>query len=91
MNLGPIGKSLEAKLKTDLRPSFLSVIDESNQHIGHTGANPEGESHFRIKISSTALEGKSRVDQHRMINAVLAEELKSRVHALAIEVIRSQE
>ena len=63
----------------------LAVIDESSLHQGHSGARPDGESHFRVKIVAAAFQGKSRVEQHRMINAVLALELEERVHALAIE------
>ena len=85
MILGLVGKALEAKLQAAFAPSFLQVIDESNHHVGHAGARPDGESHFRVKIVAAAFLGKSRVEHHRMINAVLAEELKERVHALAIE------
>jgi BolA family transcriptional regulator, general stress-responsive regulator len=87
MDLGPIGKIMESKLHAAFSPAFLAVIDESNQHHGHVGAHPSGESHFRVRISADAFAGQSRVAQHRMINAVLAEELKARVHALAIEVV----
>ena len=86
MDLGPVGRTLEEKLKTAFNPASLSVIDESHQHAGHAGANPAGESHFRIKIKAEAFRGLSRVQQHRLINATLADDLKSRVHALAIEV-----
>ena len=85
--LGPVGKIMESKLKAALSPSHLELIDESNQHHGHAGAHPSGESHFRLRISAAPLVGKGRVAQHRMINEVLVAELKSRVHALAIEVI----
>jgi BolA family transcriptional regulator, general stress-responsive regulator len=34
---------------------------------------------------SEAFEGKSRIERHRMINAVLAPELAGSVHALAIK------
>jgi BolA family transcriptional regulator, general stress-responsive regulator len=86
-DLGPIGKIMESKLQSGLRPTYLQVIDESNQHHGHAGAHPSGESHFRVRISTAEFQGKSRVAQHRMVNAVLEAELKSRVHALAIEII----
>jgi BolA family transcriptional regulator, general stress-responsive regulator len=86
MDLGPVGKTLEAKLKAAFNPAALSVIDESHQHAGHAGSHALGESHFRVKIMAEAFRGQSRVNQHRMVNAALAEELKSRVHALAIEV-----
>ena len=73
------------KLEQALAPSLLQVIDESHHHEGHSGSRPDGESHFRIKIVAEAFRGKSRVEQHRMVNAVLAEELRERVHALAIQ------
>jgi BolA protein len=85
MILGLVGKSLEAKLQAAFAPIALEVIDESSQHQGHAGARPDGESHFRVRIVAAAFKGKSRVEQHRMINQVLALELKERVHALAIE------
>jgi BolA family transcriptional regulator, general stress-responsive regulator len=85
MILGLVGKTLEAKLQAAFAPVSLQVIDESIQHQGHAGARPDGESHFRVRIVAAAFKGKSRVKQHRMINQVLALELKERVHALAIE------
>ena len=85
MILGPVGKTLETKLQATFAPVSLAVIDESSLHQGHSGARPDGESHFRVKIVAAAFQGKSRVEQHRMINAVLALELEERVHALAIE------
>ena len=75
------------KLVAAFSPSFFELIDESNQHHGHSGAHPSGESHFRVKISSAAFQGKTRVQQHRLINEALAIELKARVHALAIEIV----
>jgi BolA family transcriptional regulator, general stress-responsive regulator len=85
-DLGPVGQVLKAKLVAAFSPSHFELIDESNQHHGHSGAHPSGESHFRVKIASDAFQGKSRVQQHRLINEVLAVELKARVHALAIEI-----
>jgi BolA protein len=91
MILGLVGKSLEAKLQAAFAPIVLEVIDESIQHQGHAGARPDGESHFRVRIVAAAFKGKSRVEQHRMINQVLAPELKERVHALAIEATAPQD
>ena len=85
MILGLVGKTLEAKLQAAFTPVSLQVIDESLLHQGHAEARPDGESHFRVRIVAAAFKGKSRVEQHRMINQVLALELKERVHALAIE------
>lgn len=87
MKLGPVGTQLEQKLKAAFAPDLLSVIDESNQHHGHAGSHPDGESHFRVRIKANAFQGLSRVAQHRLINQTLAADLQSRVHALAIEVL----
>jgi BolA family transcriptional regulator, general stress-responsive regulator len=90
MILGLVGKTLESKLAAAFSPTVLEVVDESFQHHGHSGARPDGESHFRVKIVAAAFQGKSRVEQHRMINTVLAQELKERVHALAIEATATE-
>ncbi len=85
MSLGSVGQTIAAKLTQRFVPAHLEVIDESHQHHGHSGARPGGESHFRVRIVAESFRGKSRVERHRMVNETLAEELKERVHALAIE------
>lgn len=85
MTLGPVGRHLETKLREALQPAKLEVIDESYQHEGHAGSRPEGETHFRVKVVAHAFKGQSRIAQHRMVNAALADLLSSRVHALVIE------
>ena len=72
------------KLTESFAPESLRVVDESHQHEGHAGHRPGGETHFRIYIVSGAFRGKSRIERHRMINTTLAQELSTRVHALAI-------
>jgi BolA protein len=72
------------KLTEAFAPESLRVEDESHLHAGHAGHRPGGETHYRIYIVSEAFRGKSRIDRHRAINAILAEELSGGVHALAI-------
>jgi BolA family transcriptional regulator, general stress-responsive regulator len=66
-------------------PMSLDVIDESDQHKGHAGHRPGGETHYRVRITAEAFRGKSRIEMHRTINALLASELSAGLHALAIE------
>ncbi len=75
---------IEAKLLSAFAPSSLTVTDDSHHHAGHGGAREGGETHFSIQIVSSAFAGKSRVEMHRAINALLADEFAERVHALAI-------
>lgn len=42
------------------------------------------ENHYELTITSESFNGKSRVEQHRMVNEALAEELKGELHALSI-------
>jgi BolA protein len=72
------------KLREAFSPESLEVQDESHLHEGHAGHRPGGETHFRVYIVSEAFKGKSRVERHRMINAVLSAELAETVHALAL-------
>jgi BolA protein len=81
---GVIKRRIVEKLTRGLSPLSLQVIDDSHRHAGHGGHHPEGESHFTVEVVSDAFAGKSRVERHRMVNALLSEELASRVHALAI-------
>ena len=73
------------KLREAFTPESLDVTDESHLHEGHAGHRPDGETHFRVYIVSQAFKGKSRIERHRMINAVLAGELAGFIHALAIK------
>ena len=68
-----------------LHPEILDVIDESHLHAGHGGWKPGGETHFRLRVTASAFNGRTRLDRHRTVNALLAEQLRTGVHALAIE------
>jgi BolA family transcriptional regulator, general stress-responsive regulator len=73
------------KLTKAFAPESLDVIDESHRHEGHAGHRPGGQTHFRVHIVSEAFRGKSRLERHRMVNETLSGELKTGVHALAID------
>jgi len=68
-----------------LKPTHLEVLDDSAKHAGHAGAKPDGETHYTVIVTSEVFQGKSKVACHRMVYALLADELKSGLHALAIE------
>ena len=78
---------MREKLMVELRPTRLDVINESELHAGHRGSPGTGESHFRVLIVSPVFAGKSRVERHRMVNAVLSQEVGKQVHALALQAL----
>lgn len=83
--------AIERKLTQGLAPVRLDVIDDSGRHVGHAGHKPGGETHFRIEIVAEAFAGKSRVERHRLVNALLAEELAGPVHALQLATLTPAE
>ncbi len=81
---GPIASEMRRRLEAALEPTVLALSDDSEQHRGHGGYNPAGESHFSLVIESPVFAGKSRVEMQRMVHAALGDLLKERVHALTI-------
>ena len=77
-------ETIKRKLEVALSPTRLEIIDESARHQGHAGARPEGETHFRVEIVAAAFEGRSRLDRHRMVTDLLADELAGQIHALSL-------
>jgi BolA protein len=82
----PMSDTIAAKLKSGLNPSFIEVNDVSHNHLGHAGWREGGETHFHVTLTAAAFEGKSRLQRHRMVNHLLAEELASSVHALELHL-----
>jgi BolA protein len=76
--------TIRHKLMVALEPTRLDVINDSHLHAGHRSSPGTGESHFTVLVVSPHFAGKSRLARHRLVNDALGEELKHRVHALAI-------
>ena len=81
---GPVATEMLARLNSALSPTRIHLTDDSEQHRGHGGYNPAGESHFSLRIESPAFAGKNRVERQRMIYAALGDLMQARVHALSI-------
>jgi BolA protein len=89
--MGRVADMIRAKLSQGLHPTRLDIIDESHRHAGHAGARPEGESHFQVAIVSAAFAGQSRVARQRLVYGLLAEELRSDIHALSLTTLTPEE
>jgi len=78
---------IEQKLNNALAPSRLIVRDESHLHQGHAGSRPGGETHFRLLVVSERFEGLTRVRRQRLVNEALREEMRHKIHALAMQTL----
>ena len=88
---GPVATEMLKRLNSALSPSYIELTDDSEQHRGHGGYNPAGESHFTLRIESAAFAGKSRVQRQRMVYAALGDLMRERVHALSIRATAPDE
>jgi len=86
-----VAETIRQKLTERFAPTRLAVIDESRRHAGHTGARPEGETHFAVTITSAAFSGLSRVARQRLVYDALKQELASGVHALSLTTLTPDE
>jgi len=69
-----------------LKPIKLELVNESSKHAGHAAMQGVSgtETHFNLKIVASCFENMSLVQRHKMVYALVAEELKGGVHALSI-------
>ena len=90
-----VADSIRQKLTAAFSPQSLDVVDESHRHAGHAGATrddgSQGETHFHVRLVTTAFDGVSRIERQRRVHAVLADELKGPVHALSLTLLAPPE
>jgi BolA protein len=78
--------TIAQKLKDALLPQHLEVEDVSHHHAGHAGWREGGGTHFTVTIKAASFAGKSRVQKHRLVNSILADELAGDIHALELHL-----
>jgi BolA protein len=83
--MGTVADAIRLRLTEAFQPLSLEVIDDSDKHSGHSGEREGGESHFTVKVTSSAFTGLNRVERQRRINAALADQFAAGLHALSIK------
>ena len=78
--------TIAQKLKDALSPQQIEVEDVSHHHAGHAGWREGGGTHFTVTLKAASFAGKSRVQQHRLVNSILADELAGDIHALELHL-----
>jgi len=72
-------ETIEKQLVANLTLSHLDIVNESDNH----NVPPESESHFKVTAVADEFEGLRLLARHKLINKILAVELKQ-IHALAL-------
>jgi len=90
-----VATTMQEKLTSVFAPAALDIEDQSARHAGHAGATrddgSQGETHFHIRLVSSAFEGLSRVERQRRVYAALKDELAGPVHALSVSALTPAE
>lgn len=83
----PMYNAILSKLIAVLKPTSITLTDNSSQHAGHAGSKgwaESGESHFSLEVVAEAFEGLSLVKRHKLIYMLLGDVMQ-KIHALEIK------
>lgn len=72
-------------LQNALSPTYCQLIDDSQAHAGHPGAQ-SGKMHIKLTIASEQLDNLDMITQHRLIYEALGQMMHDDIHALSIQI-----
>lgn len=82
-------KVINQALQAEFTPEQVLVMDDSEQHAGHSGHGGAG--HFRVQIVSDYFVGMGRIERHRAVYRSVSALMGIEIHALSIEAKTPQE
>ncbi|KAL7535499.1 hypothetical protein ACHAXR_008677 [Thalassiosira sp. AJA248-18] len=90
-SMGPMYNAILTTLTTVLKPTSITLTDNSSKHAGHAGSKGfDGESHFALEIVAEAFDGLNLVKRHQLIYMLLGE-VMPKIHALEISARSTSE
>lgn len=91
----PVEDAIRVKLNEALKPTVLEISNDSHFHSHHKPmiGNTSKETHFRLTVVSPAFQSKPQPARHRMVYALLKEELERAggIHALQLKTRTPEE
>tara|TARA_Y100000310_G_C20672871_1_gene811240 strand:- start:615 stop:863 length:249 start_codon:yes stop_codon:yes gene_type:complete len=72
----------KSKLESIFTDAEINIIDNTEDHLGHQSSTGM---HIAVRVKWHGFEGKSLIEQHRMVQECLKEDLKEKIHALQIK------
>jgi stress-induced morphogen len=73
------------KIKNNIKVEKIKIINNSNLHKKHKSFDPE-KYHLKLEIESVYLKSLNKIKGQREIMTILSQELKTKIHALEIEI-----
>ena len=78
-------EKIKDKLKENIKIESIELIDNSHKHKSHKFFSSD-KYHIQLKIKSLYLNSISRISAQKMVMKVLEDELKTKIHALEINI-----
>ncbi|KAJ2794990.1 BolA domain UV induced protein Uvi31 [Coemansia guatemalensis] len=92
---GKVERLIEERLMKALNPKELQITNDSHLHRHHAPMQgvSSTETHFRVRVVSSAFAKKSMLMRHRVIFRLLDDEMKREggIHALVLETKTPEE
>lgn len=82
-------QQIEQRIREQLNPIHVEVMDDSHRHAGHEGA--QGGGHYHALIVSEQFRGVSLVEQHRKVYDLFQKEMKKQIHALVLRTMTPEQ
>ena len=80
-------EKIREKLINEIEIEEIEIVDNSHKHRGHKFFSPE-KMHLKLEIKSLYLNSISRVSAQKIVMKILNEDLKTRIHALEINITK---
>ncbi|KAL2864317.1 BolA family protein [Aspergillus lucknowensis] len=91
----PMEDLMREKITTALNPSTLIIRNDSHLHAHHAPmrGSTSKETHFHVTITSNSFQSKLQAARHRMVYALLKEEMSQEggIHALQLKTKTPEE
>ena len=79
-------EKVKEKITSKLDPEKISLIDNSHLHAHHKTFDIN-KFNLKLIIKSEKLKSMSKIDAHKLIYSILEDEIKSKIHALEIDIL----
>ena len=78
-------EEIKKKINDKIKPEEITLINNSHLHSKHKSFDAK-KIHLKIIIKSNKLKEMNKVTAHKEIFSILKDEMKTKIHALEIEV-----
>ena len=84
-----LDNKIKARLNEVMDIDYLSIVNDTAKHVNHK--NYDGGGHFKLEVVSSAFEGLSLLEQHKLVYKALEGMIKKEIHAVSLNLLTEKE